>query len=138
MTHGYLALRARMRVAHRVPLGAADLRITTGTTPGLTRPDRTGPFPDDRGGQVLWQGHETAPGAATTVTLSYRLPAGTFRPGTYEMWGDPQPMTLPTSLRVHVSAAPGVALPASAGWVAEGTGLTWQGELTRQQHLMVG
>ncbi len=137
-THGYLALRARMRVAHRVPPSSTELSVSTGTTPGLVPVDRTGPFPDDRGGQVMWQGHETSPRDTTVVTLTYRLPAGTFRPGTYELWADPQPMTIPTRLRVHISAPPGVALPATDGWSRDGDGMTWQGGLVGPQHLRVG
>ena len=78
---GYLALRARMRVAYRLPLTATDTRITTGNSVSLVPVTRTGPFPDERGGQVLWQGHETAPGDTTTVVMEYSLPPGTFSPG---------------------------------------------------------
>ncbi len=53
---GYLALRARMRVAYRLPLTATETRITTGNSVSLVPMARTGPFPDDQGGQVALAG----------------------------------------------------------------------------------
>jgi hypothetical protein len=135
---GYLALRARARVAYRVPLAATDFRISTGTSIALVPVDRTGPFPDDRGGQVLWQGHETAPGEATTVEMYYRLPAGTFAAGTYEVSADPQALPLAVELRLEVSAESGVPLPDSPGWTRSGESLTWAGTLDRPVHLVIG
>jgi hypothetical protein len=127
-----------MRVAYRVPLDATGFRISTGTAIGLVPVDRTGPFPDERGAQVLWQGHMTPPGEVTTVEMSYRLPAGTFQPGTYELHADPQPLPLPVGLTVTVSAAPGLELPDAPGWAREGEGLTWTGTLDRPLHLVIG
>jgi hypothetical protein len=135
---GYLALRARMRVAYRVPPTATDFRISTGTSIALVPPGRTGPFPDERGGQVLWQGHETPPGGATTVEMSYRLPAGTFSPGAYEASADPQPLPLPVGLTLTVTAAPGVPLPDTQGWARTDDALTWSGVLDRPLHLVIG
>jgi Protein of unknown function (DUF4012) len=135
---GYLALRARMRVAYRVPLSATDFRISTGTSVALVPEGRTGPFPDDRGGAVLWQGHETAPGDSTTVEMYYRLPAGTFPPGTYRVSADPQALPRPVQLRMTVSAGPGVELPDSPGWTREGTSLVWSGTLDRPISLEIG
>ena len=84
-----------MRVAYRLPLTAGDLRITTGNSVSLVPIARTGPFPDESGGEVMWQGHETAPGDTTTVVMEYRLPAGTFAPGTYDVHADPQALAQP-------------------------------------------
>lgn len=135
---GYLALRARMRVAYRLPLTATDPAISTGDSVALTRADRTGPFPDDRGGAVLWQGHETAPGQTTTVTMDYRLPAGTFRPNSYEVSCDPQPLATPTALVVRVQPAGGQSIEAPAGWVRSGGVVEWSGTLDQPIHLEVG
>lgn len=135
---GYLALRARMRVAYRLPLTATDPRITTGNSVTLVPVARTGPFADDRGGQVLWQGHETAPGDTTTVVMEYSLPAGTFEPGAYAALADPQALAHPTELTVMVRPAPGMTLPATPGWTESGAGLEWSGTLDRPQHLTVG
>jgi hypothetical protein len=135
---GYLALRARMRVAYRLPLTATDAQITTGNSVSLVPVARTGPFPDERGGQVLWQGHETDPGDTTTVVMEYELPAGTFAPGTYDVYADPQALAHPAELTVTVRPAPGTAVAPTPGWTESGTGLTWSGALDRPLHLTVG
>jgi hypothetical protein len=135
---GYLALRARMRVAYRLPTTATDMQISTGESVSLVPVGRTGPFPDDRGGQVLWQGHETAPGDVTTVTMRYRLPAGTFAPGTYRVDADPQPLPQPVDLRIRVVPAPGTDLPSTPGWAAHDGTLEWSGLLDRPLQLAVG
>jgi hypothetical protein len=135
---GYLALRARMRVAYRLPLAARDPRITTGNSISLVPVARTGPFPDERGGQVLWQGHETDPGDTTTVVMEYTLPEGTFETGTYEVHADPQALAHPAELTIRVQPAPGTTLAASPGWTEAGTGLVWSGTLDRVLHLTVG
>lgn len=134
---GYLALRARMRVAYRVPLDATDFTISTGRAEALVPLDGTGPFPDDRGAQVLWQGHETAPGDVTTVEMRYTLPAGTFAAGSYEVHADPQALTLPTTMRIRVSPAPGTELAGTEGWTRAGSDLVWSGTLDRPLHLGV-
>jgi Protein of unknown function (DUF4012) len=135
---GYLALRARMRVAYRLPLAAVDPRITTGNSVSLVPVARTGPFPDDHGGQVLWQGHETDPGDTTTVVMEYSLPAGTFAPGTYDVHADPQALAHPAELGITVRPAPGTTLPTTPGWTESDGGLTWSGSLDRPLHLTVG
>jgi len=135
---GYLALRARMRVAYRLPLTATDTRITTGNSVSLVPVTRTGPFPDERGGQVLWQGHETDPGQTTTVVMEYALPAGTFAPGTYDVHADPQALAHPAELTVRVLPAPGTPVAAAPGWSESGGGLQWSGTLDRPLHLTVG
>jgi hypothetical protein len=135
---GYLALRARMRVAYRLPLTAVDPGITTGNSVSLVPVARTGPFPDDHGGQVLWQGHETDPGDTTTVVMEYSLPAGTFAPGTYDVHADPQALTHAAELSITVRPAPGMALAATPGWTESGAALEWSGTLDRPLHLTVG
>ena len=135
---GYLALRARMRVAYRLPLTATEARITTGNSVSLVPVARTGPFPDERGGQVLWQGHETAPGDTTTVVMEYSLPAGTFEPGTYEVHADPQALARPAELKVTVRPAPGTTLAEPPGWSRDGDMLVWMGTLDAPRHLEVG
>ncbi len=112
----YLALRARLRVAYRLPLGATNTQVAAGNSINLVPANRTGPFPDDRGGEVLWQGHETAPGETTSVLMTYELPAGTFAPGTYQAHADPQALSIPTPLQVRVIPAPGTSIDAPAGW----------------------
>ena len=135
---GYLALLARMRVAYRLPSSATDTRISTGNSVSLVPVARTGPFPDDSGGQVLWQGHETQPGDTTTVLMEYVLPGGTFAPGSYEVHADPQALAQPAELRVVVLPAPGTDLPESPGWSRSGGALEWSGSLDRPLHLAIG
>ena len=81
LSEGYSALRARLRVAHRVPLGAQDPRLSnTGSVrPG---PARRGPArsPMRSGGQVMWQGHEIPAGAEVTVEIAYSLPPRNIQP----------------------------------------------------------
>ncbi len=135
---GYLALLARMRVAYRLPLAATDMRISTGNSVSLVPVARTGPFPDEGGGQVLWQGHETDPGNTTTVVMEYVLPDGTFEPGTYEVHADPQALARPVDLSVRVQPAPGGVLDATSGWTESDGALEWSGALDRPLHLTVG
>lgn len=136
---GYTALLARIRVAHRIPLTATDLRISTGTAIGLVKPAQVGPYPDDRGGQVLWQGQDIPPGTATTVEITYRLPAGTFAPGSYEVRADPQALPRTVALSVHVAAPGGEDLPDTDGWTRNPEGeLVWTGQLDRPLTLRVG
>ena len=135
---GYTALLARLRVAYRVPLAATELAVSTGTSIGLVRPSRTGPFPDERGGQVLWQGQDIPPGASTTVEIHYRLPAGTFTAGTYEVSADPQALPRDVTLTVEVAPAADQVLPDAPGWVRTHRGaLSWTGLLDRPLHLTV-
>jgi hypothetical protein len=134
---GYSALRARLRVAHRVPLSAQNLVLSTRDPSALVPPGRTGPFPDDQGGQVMWQGHEIPSGAEVTVEIAYSLPPGTFRPGQYEVSADPQALTIPAQLEIVVTPAPGQPVPAGAGWTQSGGSALWSGTLDRPQHLAV-
>ena len=135
---GYLALRARMRVAYRLPLSASAHSILTGNSVALVPVARTGPFPDERGGAVLWQGHETEPGETTTVVMEYQLPSGTFAPGTYDVRADPQALTLPTDLTIRVIPAPGTTIAPTPGWTDERGTMQWTGTLDRPLHLSVG
>lgn len=135
---GYLALIARLRVAHRLPPTATDAVIATGTAIPLVPPERIGPYPDERGGQVLWQGHDTAPGEATTVEVRYRLPAGTFAPGSYAVSIDPQALPRTVALELRVTPAPGTTLPETPGWARVGDRLEWSGTLDRPLHLVIG
>lgn len=134
---GYTALRARFRVAHRAPLGVEGLAMTTddlrtfGQTP-------VGPYDDQRGGQVLWKGHRLKIGETVTDTVTYQLPAGTFEPGHYEVWADPQAVTLPATMQLRVTPTAGESLDAPNGWSAEGSTLVWSGDLNRPIHLTVG
>lgn len=142
---GYTALRARMRVAYRVPLTATDVAVRVSRDPvdssglpgSMPIPSATGPYPDDRGGQVLWQGHETAPRATTTVVLTYRLPAGTFPPDSYRASADPQALLRPVDLTVRVTPADGHTLPQPEGWHRDGSALVWTATLDRPIDLVV-
>ncbi len=135
---GYLALRARMRVAYRLPLGATNTTVMVGDSTSLVPEANTGPFPDERGGEVLWQGHETGPGETTTVMVSYELPAGTFAPGTYRAHVDPQAMSLSPLLTVRVLPAPGTTLDAPAGWTDSPGAVVWSGTLDQPINLSLG
>lgn len=135
---GYLALLARMRVAYRVPTNATDFSISTGTSTALVPEGRTGPFPDERGGGVLWQGHMTPQGEVTTVEMHYTLPAGSFPSGGYEVRADPQALTIVPTLQLRVIPAPDTELPNTPGWSRSGADLVWDGSLDRSLHLRIG
>lgn len=135
---GYSALRARLRVAHRVPSSASNLRISTLDPSALVPRTRTGPFPDDRGGQVMWQGHEIPSGGSVTVEVGYTLPPGTFARGAYVAWADPQALTIPTQLEIVVTPAPGEPIPSAEGWAQSHGSATWSGAIDRPLRLAVG
>jgi hypothetical protein len=135
---GYTALLARLRVAHRVPLQATGLRISTGTAIPLVPARLEGPYPDGRGGQVLWQGHDTPPAASTTAELRYSLPPGTFRAGRYEVSADPQALPRRVQLEVRVTPPTGLALVSTAGWRRDGDAFIWSGALDRRMRLVIG
>jgi hypothetical protein len=134
---GYSALIARLRAAHRVPTATQDLDLSTADPTALVPDDRTGPFPDERGGQVMWQGHEIPPGGSVAVEVSYRLPAGTFAPGTYSVSADPQALTIPAQLDLVVRPAPGDPVPTGAGWTEADGAAAWSGTLERGLRLEV-
>ncbi len=135
---GYLALRARMRVAYRLPVNASAHSVLTGNSVSLVPVARTGPFPDESGGAVLWQGHETDPGETTTVVMQYQLPAGTFAAGTYDVSADPQALTMPTDLTIRVVPAPGTTIAPTPGWTEDRGTMQWTGTLDRPLRLSVG
>ncbi|MCU0262522.1 MAG: DUF4012 domain-containing protein [Candidatus Nanopelagicales bacterium] len=134
---GYSALQARLRVAHRVPLGVLNLGLTTRDPSALVPPTRTGPFPDDQGGQVMWQGHEIPAGDEVSIEITYRLPPGTFTPGSYEVSADPQALTIPAQLEIIVTPAPGQPIPSGNGWTQSEGSTRWIGTLDRPLHLVV-
>lgn len=131
---GYLALRARLRVAYRIPERASDWSLDQGGTRALVKTSRVGPYPDGAGGKVLWQGQDIAPGAFGKVVLTYRLPAGTWPRENgmpiYTLAADPQALAKPVSLRLRVSSDSGAPKPAlGPGWLREGEAITWRGKL---------
>jgi hypothetical protein len=137
LSEGYSALRARLRVAHRVPLNAQDPLLTTRDPSALVPATRNGPFPDGSGGQVMWQGHEIPAGSEVTVEIDYSLPSGTFAPGSYQVSADPQALTIPAQLEIVVIPAPGERIPSGDGWTQTEGSTTWTGTLDRPLHLEV-
>lgn len=135
---GYLALLSRIRVAYRIPTDAVDPTITVDTADPLVGRTRVGPYDDDRGGDVLWQGQDIAPGQTVTAEIDYRLPKGTFDEGTYDLRADPQALTLPAELHVRVRPFGDTKLPDADGWDRSGSTLTWSGTLDRPLHLRIG
>lgn len=136
-SRGYLALRARMRVAHRMPTGATGATLVQDAEP-IVAEGRIGPYPDERGGVVLWQGHETPAGGTTTVILEYVLPSGTFDDVLYEVRADPQPLATAVPLTIRLSPAEGQDLPDTPGWARSGADLVWTGTLDQPTRLVVG
>lgn len=130
---GYLALIFRQRVAYRIPQAATQARVTVDQGPGLVRSGRTGPFTDDSGAQVLWQGQDIPPGKSRSVSVTYNLPEGALGPaGTsqYVLTANPQAMVKPVTLRVSVQFEGRSAQPAT-GWTVAGDTATWEGTLDR-------
>lgn len=137
---GYTALRARIRVAYRIPAQARDWSLDLGGARALVRAQRVGPYPDGSGGKVLWQGQDIDRGATSRVVVTYRLPAGTWSGISgmpiYTLAADPQALSQPVKLKIRVSAAPGAPLPAAAaGWETSAGTLTWSGLLDRPLRL---
>ena len=135
---GYLALLSRIRVAYRIPTDAVDPAVTIDSQDPLIGRSRVGPYDDDRGGDVLWQGQDIAPGQTVTAQVDYSLPEGTFDEGTYDLRADPQALTLPAELRVRVRPYGDTKLPDTDGWDRSGSTLTWSGTLDRPLHLRIG
>lgn len=136
---GYLALVFRQRAAFRIPASATATGIEVVGARPLVAQGRTGPFPDDVGAAVLWQGQDIRPRHTSTTTLRYALPAGTFGSAaalTYHLTANPQAMVHPVSLQVHVRFATGSAQPADGWQVVDGRA-SWLGTLDRTLSLSV-
>jgi hypothetical protein len=71
------------------------------------------------------------------VEITYSLPPGTFRPGSYEVSADPQALTIPAQLEVIVTPAPGQPIPSGDGWTQSEDSAQWSGSLDRPLHLEV-
>lgn len=135
---GYLALTFRQRAAFRIPATSIDANIIVDGSRALVGEDRTGPFPDDVGAAVLWQGQDIPPRESSTTTVRYTLPAGTFGRGgqlTYHLTANPQAMVVPATLQLTVRFDSGAPQPAD-GWQVSDQGATWQGTL--DQTLFLG
>lgn len=136
-THsGYLALIFRQRVAFRIPESATDAAIEVTGARALVGAESTGPFPDDVGAQVLWQGQDIPPREASSTTVAYRLPPGTF--GTdgrlaYQLVANPQAMVKPVELQVTVTFPQ--APKGARGWKVSDNTATWSGTLDQTLHL---
>ena len=136
---GYLALIFRQRAAFRMPANAMGTVIEVAGARPLVAEGETGPFPDEVGGAVLWQGQDIRPGQTSTTTVRYTLPAGTFGTEgrlTYHLTANPQAMVHPASLEVNVRFLGGSAQSAEGWQVADGLA-TWRGTLDRTLSLRV-
>ena len=69
---GYLALIQVQWVAYRIPAAATGATVATSGRP-LVAPGQTGPYQDQSGAQVLWQGDEPSAGTSETAVVSYSL-----------------------------------------------------------------
>lgn len=140
-SQGYLGLILLQRLAHRIPSAATAPNVAYGGAEPIVAADKTGPYPDEVGAQVLWQGGLQPPGSSVTQTVTYGLPAGTFaKQGSLRYSGvaDPQAMAQPVALQVTVrfAGAPAEADPGD-GWVARDGALVWNGTLDRTLELEV-
>ncbi len=136
---GYLALIQVQWVAYRIPAAATEATVSTSGKP-LVAPGQTGPYQDQSGAQVLWQGTSLSPGARETAVVSYSLPPGTFGSGDqriYKVTTNPQafPSPVDTEIRVTFEGAP--ANGSGQGWSAEGGAHVWRGQLDNTLSLSV-
>lgn len=134
---GYLALIFRQRVALRIPERAEGPRVAVGEGEGLVLDGQTGPYPDDTGAQVLWQGMDIPAGRTRTLITDYDLPAGTFGTGSgqeYTLTANPQAMVTPVAVSVMVRFDAGATAP-SEGWDVTSGWARWQGTLDRTVNL---
>ncbi len=139
---GYTALGFRQRVAFRIPETSTDAsaRVTEGRA--LVPESASGPYSDDAGAKVVWQGQDIPPGQTRTTVVEYRLPEGTF--GTagdvrYVLTANPQSVVLPVDLSVEVNfdgLRPEVK--DGSGWQVSGQRAQWQGTLDRTLALRIG
>ncbi|TXH42418.1 MAG: DUF4012 domain-containing protein [Actinobacteria bacterium] len=140
-SQGYLGLVLLQHLAHRIPGAATAPAVSYGSAEPLVAPDKTGPYPDGVGGQVMWQGGLQPPGSSVTQTVTYDLPAGTFgTPGKlrYSAVANPQAMAQTVNLQVKVTFAGDPATSDGAdGWQARDGALVWQGALDRTLELQV-
>lgn len=133
---GYTALKARLRVAFRIPTDAKEWTLDIGEARPLVGLSKVGPYPDGSGGKVLWQGFDIPARDRVTVTITYRLPRNTWSQISglpiYSVAADPQALNRPAHLTIRVSAAPGAPNPAAeGGWRSTGNGVEWTGRLDR-------
>ena len=125
--------------ACRMSADSASVRVTSGKA--LVAPSETGPFPDQSGGQVLWQGQDIPPGETRSTVMEYRLPPGTFDRGgalRYSMTANPQSVVQPVELTVTVrfeGATP--RPPGDSQWMVTGDTASWSGKLDRTVELAV-
>jgi hypothetical protein len=101
-------------------------------------PDDPTVYEDLDGWRVVRVGRWTEAGGSTTVTMTYRFPAGTFTGGdgsglAYTLSTAPQAMLAPTALSVSVTGPGTAALSSSTldGWTLDGSSATWSGDLAR-------
>ncbi len=137
----YLALIQSQWVAYRIPDTATAATVETSGKPRVP-PGRTGPYRDDSGGQVMWQGTSLVPGASERVVVTYDLPPGTFGGGdsrTYRLTTNPQafPSQVNLEVRVKFEGAPAVTSSSQDQWIAEEGTYVWRGELNGTLHLEV-
>ncbi len=139
---GYLALIYRQRVAFRIPEAAQDPEVAVLGGGGIVVNSATGPYPDEVGGQVMWQGQDLRPGDQSQTVVTYTLPPGSFGSADdLEYWldADPQATVSPTDLTVTVTFPSGQAR-ALGDERAEtrGAQARWTGALDRPISLRVG
>ena len=139
---GYTALVFRQRVAFRIPQAATGASVSVMRGRELVPEAQSGPYSDDAGAKVLWQGQDIPPGQTRTTVVEYRLPKGTF--GTaggirYALTANPQSTVLPVELSVEVNfdgLLPHVQ--EGSGWRMSGQRAQWQGTLDRTLTVDIG
>ncbi len=137
--YGYLALVFTQQVAYRIPATATNATVSTPAP--LVAAGQTGPYPDDVGAQVMWQGQNLSPGQSMATTVTYELPPGTFGSGAqrfYLLTGNPQAFTTPVGVDLRVRfAGQNVPQVSGAGWTRAGDTFTWSGQLDRSLDLQL-
>jgi len=97
---GYLTAINRSAWWAYVPQGAVDAKLSH---PAGWLPSRT--WSDGLGRTIMVTGGTLAARKSATISLTYRLPAGTFPDGVYRLTVDPQPVLRAVRLRLLVGAA---------------------------------
>jgi len=87
-----------------VPQGATDVQLAV--PPAWAAPTT---WPDGQGRQFMLTNGWLTLHQTTTMTLTYRLPAGTFDDGVYRLTVDPQPLVRDASVGVTLSRSGGPA-----------------------------